>query len=422
MAYINETRTATASGENAYTFDHTTARGLTVGPDAILRSQNGFGLGGEVYGFSVLVSGYVSGRRAAISLTQPEGDEEGMPSGSRLIIHERGYVDGEIFLNATGSTLENYGTVTDSISFSGNSLHQLVNYGVITTRNDAVINGAEGFILRNHGIISGQYSSFNGSWRRDEVINTGTMNGGVYLDGGDDRMDNRKGTVIGMIHGGDGNDTFLPGDGEETIEGGEGRDQIEFRGSTPITVDLGLSERNSGRAEGDSYSGIEEVLGTALANDRLYGSWFDDRLNGRGGDDRLEGRAGRDVLIGGEGADTLRGGSGSDRFVYQSSSEFGDKIIDFTNARGNDDRFEFVNVRFMGTRDTGTIDSTAFRSGKTNAARDADDRFIFRTTDKTLWFDADGNGRAKAMMVADLNDDASLSHKDIVLTYFDTIF
>jgi hypothetical protein len=56
-----------------------------------------------------------------------------------------------------------------------------------------------------------------------------------------------------------------------------------------------------------------------------------------------------------------------------------------------------------------------FDRGTDNLAGDANDRFIFRTTDKTLWFDADGSGTGRAVMLADLQATAVVTAADILL-------
>jgi hypothetical protein len=48
-------------------------------------------------------------------------------------------------------------------------------------------------------------------------------------------------------------------------------------------------------------------------------------------------------------------------------------------------------------------------------AQDADDRFIFRTTDQTLWYDADGSGSGAALMIADLQAGATMTNLDILI-------
>jgi hypothetical protein len=58
----------------------------------------------------------------------------------------------------------------------------------------------------------------------------------------------------------------------------------------------------------------------------------------------------------------------------------------------------------------GGLDPERFHSSSTNAAADALDRLIFRTTDATLWFDRDGSGtKHQAILVADLNNGIALT-------------
>ena len=50
-----------------------------------------------------------------------------------------------------------------------------------------------------------------------------------------------------------------------------------------------------------------------------------------------------------------------------------------------------------------------------NVAQDANDRFVFRTSDTTLWFDADGKGGAAATLLADLKAGAVVTTADILI-------
>jgi hypothetical protein len=50
-----------------------------------------------------------------------------------------------------------------------------------------------------------------------------------------------------------------------------------------------------------------------------------------------------------------------------------------------------------------------------NLAQDADDRFVFRTTDATLWFDSNGSAAGGLTLVADLQAGATVTSADILL-------
>lgn len=87
-----------------------------------------------------------------------------------------------------------------------------------------------------------------------------------------------------------------------------------------VRVDLEDGEGRRGDAHRDSYSSIENVIGSAHDDDlrgddkanRLSGGAGDDDLDGGGGDDDLDGGPGDDVLEGGSGDDDLEGGPGED--------------------------------------------------------------------------------------------------------------
>ncbi len=64
---------------------------------------------------------------------------------------------------------------------------------------------------------------------------------------------------------------------------------------------------------------------------------------------------------------------------------------------------------------TETLDPSHFVARADNLAQDANDRFIFRTTDHTLWFDADGNGSANAVQIAVFSNRATLTADDLYI-------
>ena len=70
---------------------------------------------------------------------------------------------------------------------------------------------------------------------------------------------------------------------------------------------------------------------------------------------------------------------------------------------------------FGGGLVAGALAAGQFISRGDNLAQDADDRFIFRTTDQTLWFDIDGTGGVGPSLIADLQAGALLTAADILL-------
>ena len=92
---------------------------------------------------------------------------------------------------------------------------------------------------------------------------------------------------------------------------------MDYTGSAAISVNLSLGSGSGGDANGDSFSGIENVIGTANI-DHIIGNGSANRLEGAAGDDTLEGGGGNDTLIGGTGHGTFEGGTGADSIVGDS--------------------------------------------------------------------------------------------------------
>jgi Ca2+-binding RTX toxin-like protein len=154
-----------------------------------------------------------------------------------------------------------------------------------------------------------------------DTINGGAGNDRLYGETGHDRL-----------NGGDGNDTLNGGEGNDTLDGGAGRD-ILIGGNGVDTVSYASATRGvmldlthggvTNDAAGDSYSGIENVTGSAYG-DIIAGNNSANVINGGGGDDFLFGMGGDDVINGGDGNNVLRGGAGNDRL--NGGSQFADTL------------------------------------------------------------------------------------------------
>ena len=113
------------------------------------------------------------------------------------------------------------------------------------------------------------------------------------------------------LQGGGGNDLLRGGAGADKLDGGSGVDTVTYFDSVagvqagPGTAGYG------GDAEGDSSTGIENVTGSNIGGDTLYGDNGANVLSGWGGDDKL---------YGGSGADRLDGGAGVDFTSYYNST------------------------------------------------------------------------------------------------------
>jgi len=163
------------------------------------------------------------------------------------------------------------------------------------------------------------------------------------------------------LAGGHGDDTLSGGAGDDLLEGGPGADHLNGGDGVDaagyatslagVQASLDRPEGNTGDAAGDSYSGIENLLGSTYADrlegdagaNALRGGAGDDRLGGLGGDDRLVGGDGSDVISGGSGDDRIYGGAGNDRITGGAGADtvviqpgFGrDVVTDFSHASGD---------------------------------------------------------------------------------------
>ena len=124
-----------------------------------------------------------------------------------------------------------------------------------------------------------------------------------------------------VLYGLSGNDTLIGGAGADFLRGDGGIDTASYQDATErVEVRLWNGTGAMGDAEGDTYQGIENVIGGS-GNDFIAATTGANVLIGAGGNDTLYGLAGNDTLIGGAGADFLRGDDGIDTASYQDATE-----------------------------------------------------------------------------------------------------
>jgi Ca2+-binding RTX toxin-like protein len=265
-----------------------------------------------------------------------------------------------IFINETGVI---NGT-SNGIMINGFS-STIVNYGLIgggsrAIRIDAI--GPDETRIVNHGVIQGNFSGiecFAGTTDALHITNSGEISV-EFVE--------RQSFAIETLAGAD----IIRNTGELTghISLGDNNDIFDSRG---------------GRLDGTVY--------------------------GEAGVDRLTGGAQAEGFSGGAGRDILAGGGGADAFIYATASEGRDRITDWKTI----DRFEIDASGFGAGLTTGALAASRFRARADNQAQDANDRFILRTGDETLWFDANGSAAGGLKLIADLQDGARLTAGDILL-------
>lgn len=435
---------------------------VIVARSGVVVSDSAFGILGLGSNHSVLIEG-TAGGNTGISL----GDQAALDQYAHVTVAPTGVVMGiyaAIEVRGIDQRIENLGFLTGDtygiLSYGmGAGLSQILNDGRIVSGYAGIMRlGTEAVVIENAGLIRGNSASiaFSPVSAPDgavTILNRGMLDGAVRLGDGADFVDTRQGQLIGQVFLNGGNDRAFGSAADDELFGGTGADSLSGEAGNDYLDGGAGRDRLAGGAGDDTYvvdltsdvvielagGGIDLLLlyandtladhvenalnvgggalaitGNALAN-RLEGSGGNDTLNGAGGGDRLLGNWGADRLRGGGGADRLYGGGGNDAFVFTARAEGGDIIADFHNTAGDNDGFRLAAAAFGGLP-TGVLAAGRFVTRLAdNLAQDANDRFVFRQSDATLWFDANGNAAGGLTMIADLQDSAAVTAADIVL-------
>jgi Ca2+-binding RTX toxin-like protein len=264
-------------------------------------------------------------------------------------------------------------------------------------------------------------------YTRNETIRgtdgNNTVDGGL----GADKLFGRGGQDT--LLGGFGADILNGGADGDFLDGGEGANDTADYSDSLLAVSVALNSGIclGGDAQGDTLSRIENVTGSEQADtltgnavkNILTGGGGADILTGGGGDDALRGGDGEDRLDGGVGNDNLTGGSGVDTFVLAELSRNplkpnGDQIFDFV---GGVDILEVDASDYGGGLIAGVpLDPDQFISNENGRARDAEDRFVYKTSTGELFFDADGSGTGAAILIVEFrNPLPTLSADDFLI-------
>lgn len=231
--------------------------------------------------------------------------------------------------------------------------------------------------------------------------------------------------------GGKGLDTFMVTSGHDAIldfnalsKGATGNETLKV--SEDAVADAMLSAAwnatsdsfNNGTAYlttkgmGVDLTGITHGQGWNVTNAGaatiFKGSQFNDVLTGGSGNDILLGGAGNDVLAGGKGADTLTGGSGADTFRLSGDTKT-DHTTDFVSGS---DRIELDHLLYKALG-TGQLAANQFVQG--TAANTATQRIVYDQPTGNLWYDVDGSGKGKAVLIGVLDNHVQIAHTDLYL-------
>jgi glucose/arabinose dehydrogenase len=121
-------------------------------------------------------------------------------------------------------------------------------------------------------------SDFDGDvFRLTPIVLSADQNDTLHGNGGAD-----------LLYGGSGNDLLDGGAGADVLNGGPGSDTATYAASPAgVIVNLVTSHGSGGDAEGDLLNGVENLIGSALA----------DRLTGDGSTNVFTGGAGSDIVV-----------------------------------------------------------------------------------------------------------------------------
>jgi len=223
-------------------------------------------------------------------------------------------------------------------------------YGDVYSNVDGTLIAGDDTIYGRAGddLIYGDTSSLSSDYiGGDDVIYGGsdgndTMYGGRGNDrmyGGDgqvtmsgdqdnDKLYLREGATT--AYGGDGNDLIkILEDGAHSVDGGDGIDRISYYDAEGgITINLETNTVSRYWADDDSIANFENVSGSKVGNNKVYGTseandidTYDgnDKVYGGGGGDKVSLGAGDDYVKAGDGPNTYEGSSGLDTISYYDS-------------------------------------------------------------------------------------------------------
>jgi Ca2+-binding RTX toxin-like protein len=195
-----------------------------------------------------------------------------------------------------------------------------------TDLGDTLIGGAGSDIL--HGLAGDD--TLDPGTGSDDPITGGAGNDTVTYAGRTDNLflsidtlstndgaageQDRIGTDVENIVGGDGNDVITGNGAANALTGGAGNDAVTGNGGADV-IDLGAGANSAGGGAGnDTISGGDDgnVVSGGADDDTITTGAGADTINGDGGIDTVTAGGGNDSVLGGDGADVLDAGAGND--------------------------------------------------------------------------------------------------------------
>lgn len=249
------------------------------------------------------------------------------------------------------------GSGTDSVSNIENIIGSIFADQITGNGNDNILEGGAGAdtLIGGGGNDTASYAGSDAGVNVSLVsgaTNTGGHAAGDSLSGFENLLGSAwNDTLTGdlnsnILDGGAGDDTLIGGVGADTLIGGTGNNTASyFNAASAVTARLDTGTGTLGEANGDTYSSIQNLTGSAY-NDTLVGDGYDNRLDGGAGNDTLTGYAGNDIFDVRLGHDTAHGGDGNDLFLVDAGN-----VANLPNQI-NGNNSDYNSTRISGTGDT----------------------------------------------------------------------
>lgn len=217
-----------------------------------------------------------------------------------------------------------------------------------------------------------------------------------------------------LVEGTKDGDNMMGGAGNDVYYVNHKQDKIYETTSLTDSTDAGGEDRVEASISHTLGKLIEDLTLTGKKAINGTGNALDNKIVGNLAINKLNGKTGNDVINGGLGNDKLTGGSGEDTFIFDTqlnSRKNKDTITDFSVKF---DTIQLDNSVFSKLTE-GSLSQDHFVSNKTGKAVDADDFVIYNTQNHTLSYDADGNGKGKAVDIVVIGNKVNLTIDDIMI-------
>jgi Ca2+-binding RTX toxin-like protein len=329
--------------ENAYLYNEgNDTFSLTPGNDTVdggdgtdtLQLSTGFGTQTNLV---YLQSGYVYSTVTGFDTILNIENVRGSGQDDTII----GNADDNTIYSSGGSDVIDGGDGTDTFDTTGtnSAVVVILDYGTATGAVDATLDSIENVTTGNGADLvigddganvlrTGGGNDVSNGRAGDDSMDGGSGNDRLFGEEGDDTLVGGSGND--SQDGGEGNDLLIGGSGADELVGGDGIDTVDYSASSNgVNANLG-GTGSGGDAQGDTYSGVENVVGSNH-NDTITGDDADNELSGGLGNDNLNGGAGDDTIDHGVGNDAIDGGDG-DGDVVIFEGDWADYTITLNNG------------------------------------------------------------------------------------------